>query len=148
MGHLTKRLRHQIHPCQSHQSTSFGRFHSRTDTKLNLHRHSLRYMGITGKWIYRKKTVVEQELSLKTQKACNVAEYEAFLAGLDLAKELKIQNLIVSTDSQLVANQVQGLYDVKEQNLKDYKEAALSAINFNSVKINLVKRDLIEEADS
>lgn len=105
-------------------------------------------MGITGKWIYRKKTVVEQELSLKTQKACNVAEYEAFLAGLDLAKELKIQNLIVSADSQLVANQVQGLYDVKEQNLKDYKEAALSAINFNSVKINLVKRDLIEEADS
>lgn len=91
---------------------------------------------------------MEQELSLKTQKACNVAEYEAFLAGLDLAKELKIQNLIVSTDSQLVANQVQGLYDVKEQNLKDYKEAALSAINFNSVKINLVKRDLIEEADS
>lgn len=91
---------------------------------------------------------MEQELSLKTQKACNVAEYEAFLAGLDLAKELKIQNLIVSADSQLVANQVQGLYDVKEQNLKDYKEAALSAINFNSVKINLVKRDLIEEADS
>lgn len=68
---------------------------------------------------------------------------------MDLAKELKIRNLVINTDSQLVANQVQGSYEVKEQSLKDYKEAVLSAIqNFDSTKINLVKRDHIEKTDA
>lgn len=92
---------------------------------------------------------MEKAIHFNFQTTNNVAEYEAFLAGLDLARELKIKNLVVNTDdSQLVANQVQGLYDVREQNFKGYKEATISAIIFfDLVKINLLKRDYIEEAD-
>lgn len=52
----------------------------------------------------------------------NVAEYKSLVIGLEIAKELGIKNLKVYTDSQLVANQVKGNYEVREQNLKDYKD--------------------------
>lgn len=90
---------------------------------------------------------LQKEVHFNFQTTNNVAEYEALLAGLNLDESLKIRNIIIKTDSQLVANQVQGLYEVKEQNLKDYKEATLKAMNdFDPVKINLVKREYIEEA--
>ncbi|XP_022889278.1 uncharacterized protein LOC111404749 [Olea europaea var. sylvestris] len=36
----------------------------------------------------------------------NAAEYEALLAGLRLAKEMRVRKLLASSDSQLIANQV------------------------------------------
>jgi ribonuclease H / adenosylcobalamin/alpha-ribazole phosphatase len=37
----------------------------------------------------------------------NIAEYEGLVTGLQLAKELDIQRLLIRGDSQLVAKQVQ-----------------------------------------
>ncbi|GKA97831.1 reverse transcriptase domain-containing protein [Tanacetum coccineum] len=48
----------------------------------------------------------------------NEAEYEALLAGLRIAKETKIQELIIFVDSQLVANQVKGLFEAKQPTIK------------------------------
>lgn len=91
---------------------------------------------------------MEKVIHFSFQTTNNAAEYETLLASLDLAKELKIKSLVVETDSQLVANQVQGLYEVKEQNLKVYKESAQNAMKFfESIQINLIKRDCIEEED-
>ncbi|GJX16871.1 reverse transcriptase domain-containing protein [Tanacetum coccineum] len=43
----------------------------------------------------------------------NEAEYEALLAGLRIATKMKIQELAIFVDSQLVANQVKGLFQSK-----------------------------------
>ena len=40
----------------------------------------------------------------------NKVEYEALIAGLRLEKELRAYNLKISSDSQLVVNQVNDIY--------------------------------------
>ncbi|GJV29965.1 reverse transcriptase domain-containing protein [Tanacetum coccineum] len=59
----------------------------------------------------------------------NEAEYEALLAGLRIAKEMKIQELIIFVDSQLVANQVNGLFEVRQPVIKQYMEKAKELIS-------------------
>ena len=44
----------------------------------------------------------------------NKVEYEALLAGFKLAKELRVQRLIIKGDSQLVISQVRGEFQAKE----------------------------------
>ncbi|GAU21317.1 hypothetical protein TSUD_372110 [Trifolium subterraneum] len=46
-----------------------------------------------------------------------VAEYEALIAGMKLAKEMEVQELKVQSDSQLVANQVSGEFQTKDPQL-------------------------------
>ncbi|GJV58719.1 reverse transcriptase domain-containing protein [Tanacetum coccineum] len=48
----------------------------------------------------------------------NEAEYEAVIAGLRIAKEMKIEEITVFVDSQLVANQVNGLYEAKHNHTR------------------------------
>ncbi|GJU87906.1 putative nucleotidyltransferase, ribonuclease H [Tanacetum coccineum] len=43
----------------------------------------------------------------------NEAEYEALLAGLRITKEMEIRELIIFVDSQLVANQVKGIFEAR-----------------------------------
>nr|GEW73098.1 reverse transcriptase domain-containing protein [Tanacetum cinerariifolium] len=47
----------------------------------------------------------------------NEAEYEALVAGLRLAEHMGVKNLITKVDSRLVANQIKGLYEAKEQSM-------------------------------
>ncbi|GJY41198.1 reverse transcriptase domain-containing protein [Tanacetum coccineum] len=44
----------------------------------------------------------------------NEAEYEALLAGLRVAEEMKIKNLAIYIDAQLVFNQVKGLFKARK----------------------------------
>ncbi|GKV49205.1 hypothetical protein SLEP1_g55968 [Rubroshorea leprosula] len=48
----------------------------------------------------------EHALKFKFQTTDNVAEYEALIYGLKLASELKVQNIKIFSDSQLVVGQV------------------------------------------
>ena len=50
----------------------------------------------------------------------NAAEYEALLAGLQLAKRIHAKKVRVFTDSQLVVRKVSGEYEVKDPSLKAY----------------------------
>nr|GEZ96364.1 hypothetical protein [Tanacetum cinerariifolium] len=52
----------------------------------------------------------------------NEAEYEALIAGLWIAAQMGVQNVHVSVDSKLVANQVLGTYVAKEENMIEYLE--------------------------
>ncbi|CAL8168132.1 unnamed protein product [Prunus armeniaca] len=49
-----------------------------------------------------------------------VAEYEALLAGLRLAKELSIKRLVIYSDSQLITNQASGEYMAKHPRMVQY----------------------------
>nr|XP_009774924.1 PREDICTED: uncharacterized protein LOC104224900 [Nicotiana sylvestris] len=44
----------------------------------------------------------------------NEAEYEVVIAGLELARELGIEQVIIKSASQLVVNQMQGTYTARE----------------------------------
>jgi ribonuclease HI len=51
----------------------------------------------------------------------NVAEYEALVHGLKLAKEIGIQRILYFEDSDLVVHQVSGEWDAKDVNMASYR---------------------------
>ena len=53
----------------------------------------------------------------------NVAEYEALLHGLRIAKEMNIRRIHCLGDSDLVAQQVTGTWDSKDTNMAAYRRA-------------------------
>src|SRR5580692_459813 len=54
----------------------------------------------------------------------NVAEYYALIAALDYAAASGIKRLRVYSDSQLIVNQIKGLYKVKHAELRALHERA------------------------
>ena len=57
---------------------------------------------------------------LQYQTNNNEVEYEAFLKGLELAKSLGVESVLIQGDSQLIINQVNGMYEAKESQMKKY----------------------------
>ncbi|GKD50775.1 reverse transcriptase domain-containing protein, partial [Tanacetum coccineum] len=55
----------------------------------------------------------------------NKAEYEALIVGLNIAKQMGVKNLQANVDSQLVANQVNGTYVAKENDMVRYLEKVI-----------------------
>ncbi|XP_022846413.1 uncharacterized protein LOC111369168 [Olea europaea var. sylvestris] len=58
----------------------------------------------------------------------NVEEYEALLAGLRLAKEMQVKRLFISSDSQLVINQVNGNFLTKDKTMASYLKMVMNLI--------------------
>ena len=78
----------------------------------------------------------------------NVAEYEGLLAALDYALEHKYKRLKVITDSELLARQINGRYQVKNPNLQVLHERAQKLIaQFEAFRIEHVRREHNREAD-
>jgi ribonuclease HI len=50
----------------------------------------------------------------------NQVEYEAILKGLQLLQEVRAKSIEIFGDSQLVINQLIGLYEFKDDILKGY----------------------------
>lgn len=79
----------------------------------------------------------------------NRAEYMALINALVRAKKLGCKKLIVYSDSQLLARQLNGEYAVRDVELKIlYQKAKLLMKDFDSVKIVHVARDENVEADA
>jgi len=57
---------------------------------------------------------------LEYQTTNNKAEYEALLRGLELAKSLGAESVIIQGDSQLIIIQVNGMCEAKEGRMKKY----------------------------
>ena len=53
----------------------------------------------------------------------NVAEYEALLLGIEIAKDMGIKLLDIKGDSDLIVQQVKGQFACKCQRLKKYRNA-------------------------
>lgn len=71
----------------------------------------------------------------------NEAEYTGLVIGLEKAQQLGIQKIEVRGDSQLVINQVNGLWKVKSDNLQSlYHKARRLISQFNNIKIIWVPR--------
>jgi ribonuclease HI len=78
----------------------------------------------------------------------NVAEYQALIEGLELAREYGVQRIRVYMDSELVVDQVNGVSAVRQAHLKElYGEARSLVAQFKSFRISWVPRELNAEAD-
>jgi acyl dehydratase/ribonuclease HI len=78
----------------------------------------------------------------------NVAEYYALIAALDYAAASGIRRLRVLSDSQLIVNQIKGLYKVKHPDLRPLHERAKKqAASLDSFTIQYVPREQNRVAD-
>jgi len=78
----------------------------------------------------------------------NVAEYYALIAALDYAVANGIKRLRVQSDSQLIVNQMKGLYKVKHPDLRPLHERARKmAAGLESFTIQYVPREQNRAAD-
>ncbi|CAJ2627752.1 unnamed protein product [Trifolium pratense] len=92
--------------------------------------------------------IIEVSLALSFPTSNNQAEYEAFLAGLRLAEDMEAKEVKIFTDSQLVASQVLGEYQAKNDNLSEYLALVKEKITkFESVEVQHVPREHNKRAD-
>ena len=78
----------------------------------------------------------------------NVAEYYALIAALDYAAASGIRRLRVYSDSQLIVNQIKGLYKVKHPDLRPLHERAKKqSAALESFTIQYVPREQNRDAD-
>nr|GEX12239.1 hypothetical protein [Tanacetum cinerariifolium] len=79
----------------------------------------------------------------------NEAECEAIIAGLRIAAQMREQNVHVSVDFKLVANQVLETYFAKEENMIKYLEKVKSLVNgFTNFSISQVPRSKNKKEDA
>ena len=78
----------------------------------------------------------------------NVAEYSALVAGLARAAELQVVELEVVSDSELMVKQMQGVYRVKNEALRELSlEASRRARAVGTVTYTAVRREENKLAD-
>jgi ribonuclease HI len=79
----------------------------------------------------------------------NVAEYEALLHGLRMAKEMGITRIVCHGDSDLVIQQCNGTYDTVDPNMAAYRQAVDKiGEHFAGFEFKHVDRRLNEAADA
>ncbi|XP_077242710.1 uncharacterized protein LOC143883249 [Tasmannia lanceolata] len=78
----------------------------------------------------------------------NEAEYEALLAGMNLAVQTGAQRLKAYCDSQLVANQIQGIYEARDERMIKYlSQVRQLSSKFRSFEIVRIPRTDNTKAD-
>ena len=86
---------------------------------------------------------------LQYQTTNNEAEYEILLKGLELAKPLGAELVIVQGDSQLIINQVNGMCEAKEDRMKKYLNKVKQLIKkFKEASFVQLPREENMEADA
>ncbi|XP_022041730.2 uncharacterized protein LOC110944376 [Helianthus annuus] len=79
----------------------------------------------------------------------NNAEYEAFLAGMRLAKKMKAKHVEASTDSQLVVKQYQGEYEAKDNIMAQYlAKVKETTETFQTFKLEYIPRGRNRKSDA
>ena len=77
----------------------------------------------------------------------NEAEYEALVAGLNLAKAVGVENMIIHCDSQVITSQINGDYECRNERMKKYLEEVKNQISSLEVKFIQIPREENECAD-
>ncbi len=78
----------------------------------------------------------------------NEAEYKALITGLQVARSMGVENILVQGDSQLILRQIDGVYRVKSEKLRSYYDEAMSLRReFASFQTNHIERSRNSRAD-
>ncbi|XP_075481084.1 uncharacterized protein LOC142521781 [Primulina tabacum] len=92
---------------------------------------------------------VKLALRIDSRVTNNEAEYEAVLAGLQAAREVGASQVIIYSDSQLVAQQIKGTYEAKnEKMLKYLRLITARAASLTDWNIEQIPREENGEADT
>nr|GEX37574.1 reverse transcriptase domain-containing protein [Tanacetum cinerariifolium] len=70
----------------------------------------------------------------------NEAEYEALLAGIRIAQEMENVNLAIFVDSQLLVNQVKGIYGAKQPAIREYQQRTKETLRSETMGIRISRR--------
>ena len=105
--------------------------------------------GIGARLLTAAGDVVEELADYIGKATNNVAEYQALLAGLEMALDRGVERLDVFLDSELVVRQVNGQYKVKDAGLKPlHQQACLLLSRFHEVDVKHVRREQNAAADA
>jgi ribonuclease HI len=78
----------------------------------------------------------------------NIAEYSALICALEQAQKLKASHLKIFTDSELLAKQITGHYQIKnEKLLLLYQQATNLAQGFKQIDVQHIPREENKDAD-
>ena len=94
-----------------------------------------------------KGDVVECMICLDFPTTNNEAEYEALVAGLDLARAAGAISVVIYYDSQVITNQVNGDYECKGERMKRYLDQVKRRVDDLQAKIVQIPRGENEQAD-
>lgn len=93
-------------------------------------------------------TVVEKSGYYMGMATNNQAEYLGMIKGLERCRDLGINKIALNSDSQLVVNQMNGFYKVKNQELAPlHQQLKELAASFEKVSFHYIPRALNAEAD-
>lgn len=70
-----------------------------------------------GAVLYKNKKTIKKISEYLGTSTNNVAEYTGLILGLQEVLNLKEKNVVVYMDSELVVNQMKGIYKVRDKNL-------------------------------
>ncbi|HEY5168806.1 MAG TPA: Nif3-like dinuclear metal center hexameric protein, partial [Thermoleophilia bacterium] len=105
--------------------------------------------GIGARLMTAGGDVVEDVSDFIGKATNNVAEYQALIAGLEVALDRGVERLDVFLDSELVVRQVNGRYKVKDAGLKPlHQQACLLLSRFHEVDVKHVRREQNAAADA
>lgn len=78
----------------------------------------------------------------------NIAEYNALVYGLQEAIALGAKEVVINSDSELIARQLKGDYRVKNAGIKPLFEQAVHMLdNLDKVEVRHIDREQNKEAD-
>lgn len=98
--------------------------------------------------IYQNDRIIKKISSYIGYGTNNTAEYTALIHALEEAASLKAKSLEINTDSQLLARQLNKVYKVKHENIKNFYNQACSLLTgFEKTVINHIPRELNKLAD-
>ena len=79
----------------------------------------------------------------------NILEYEALIMGIEKSIDLKVKNVYIYGDSELIINQVKGVYQAKHPRMRSYRNFVLYLLKiFESYQLAAIPRgqNVIENA--
>ena len=97
-----------------------------------------------GIWVHNTEKNHEESHSYKLNFQCtnNIAEYEAFLLGLQLLRKIGAKRITIHGDSELIIKQVNGEYIAKHPRLQAYRDDVVDLLKtFAEYELNFVPRN-------
>ena len=89
------------------------------------------------------------KIRMQYQATNNEVEYEALLKGLELAKSIEAESVLILGDSQLVMGHINGTCEAKEERMKKYLEKVLQSVKkFKEANFVQILREENMEADA
>lgn len=101
-----------------------------------------------GVVIYQSGCIIKKISNYIGHATNNIAEYSALIYALEEARVLKAKSLEINTDSQLLARQLNKIYKVRHEGIRNFYNKAVHLLTgFEKVVINHVRREENSLAD-